>query len=246
MKDNLIPKSIFNPTFDKDSIGWCSQDNIGHLFKLTEGTVFVHDVGSLRYIPIARQTKIDLILVDNPRIAFSEYIKDFNDEHETMIHPSAKIGKNTVIHPGTHIGENVIIGDNCTIGAIGFGYENGQQINHIGNVMIHSGVHIGNNVCIDRAVLGSTIIDKDVKIDNLVHIAHGCYVGERTMIIAQSMIAGSVHIGVDCWISPSVSIKQKIKIGDRVTVGMGAVVLNDVPNGLTVVGVPAKKINTDR
>jgi len=243
IKKNLIPKSIFDESFDKNSIGWCSQDNLPRLFKVKEGTVFVHDIGTLRYIPIARQTRINLITVDNPRKSFSEYIKDFDPKLETSIHPSVKIGSNTIIHKGTIIEDDVVIGDNCTIGADGFGYEEGELINHIGNVVIKSGVHIGNNTCIDKAVLGSTIIGNNVKIDNLVHIAHGVVIGERSLIIAGSVLCGSVRIGSDCWIAPNSSVHQSVVIGDNVTVGLGSVVLKDIESNCTVAGVPAKKIN---
>jgi UDP-3-O-[3-hydroxymyristoyl] glucosamine N-acyltransferase len=86
------------------------------------------------------------------------------------------------------------------------------------------------------------LICKNVKIDNLVHIAHGVTVGENSLLIANSMIGGSAKIGKNCWIAPSVSILNKNVIGDNVTIGMGAVVIRDVPDGDVVVGNPAKSI----
>ena len=157
------------------------------------------------------------------------------------------IGPNTVIFPGTFIEDGVKIGANCTIGGVGFGYEMSDEgtyelIPHIGNVHICQNAEIGNNTAIDRAVIGSTIIGKNVKIDNLVHVAHGVKIDSNSLIIANAMIAGSVHIGKNVWISPSSSLIQKIKVGDGSIVGMGSVVLKDVSPKTIVAGIPAKLI----
>lgn len=158
------------------------------------------------------------------------------------------IDHNTVIKAGTVIGEYVKIGSNCTIGGVGFGYEPDDEglyemIPHIGNVVINNHVEIGNNVCIDRAVMGSTILHEHVKVDNLVHIAHGVSIGKNSLIIANAMVAGSVQIGENSWIAPSASIKQKVTIGNNALVGLGSVVIKDVEDQSIVAGVPAKKMN---
>lgn len=192
-------------------------------------------------------------------------------ESSASIHPSAKIGKdcyignnvvieensvlgnnteilhNTVVLKNTIIGNEVHIGSNCTIGGCGFGYEKDENgsfllIPHIGNVVIEDFVEIGNNTAIDRAVMGSTLIKKNVKIDNLVHIAHGVEIGENSLIIANAMIAGSVKIGKNAWVSPSASVLNQKKVDDNALVGMGAVVLKDVPASDVVAGNPAKSI----
>lgn len=171
-----------------------------------------------------------------------------------VIEANCTIGKqvyidhNTVIKAGTIIEDKVKIGSNCTIGGVGFGYEPNEDgvyelIPHIGNVRIKQHVEIGNNVCIDRAVMGSTTLEEHVKVDNLVHIAHGVQIGKNSLVIANAMIAGSVQIGENSWIAPSSSIIQKVKVGSNVLVGLGSVVLKDVENGAIVAGVPAKKIN---
>lgn len=169
-------------------------------------------------------------------------------ENNCIIGDKSVIGHNTVIHYGTIIGEGAVIGSNCTIGGIGFGYEKNEKeeytaLTHIGNVKIGNGVEIGNNTCIDRAVLGSTIIKDNVKIDNLVHIAHGVVIGRNSLIIANSMIAGSVEIGANCWISPSVSIKNKLFVGENTLIGMGAVVLKNVDSNQVIIGNPGKVLN---
>jgi len=173
--------------------------------------------------------------------------------HNAVVEASVEIGEgtiighNTVILKGTKIGENVKIGANTTIGGTGFGYEKEEDgqfalIAHIGNVVIEDNAEIGNNTTIDRAVIGSTRIGKNVKIDNLVHIAHGVEIGENSLIIANAMVAGSAKIGKSVWVAPSSSILNKVSIGDNATIGVGAVVLKDVAQNDIVAGIPAKSI----
>lgn len=168
-------------------------------------------------------------------------------EANVKIGENTRIGHNTVIAKETMIGANVIIGSNNTIGNVGFGYEKNQDglyefIPHLGSVVIEDGVEIGNNTCIDRAVLGITIIRKSARIDNLVHIAHGADIGENALIIANAMIAGSVKIGKNAWVAPSSSILNQKTIGANSIIGLGAVVVRDVPDNDVVVGNPAKSI----
>jgi UDP-3-O-[3-hydroxymyristoyl] glucosamine N-acyltransferase len=155
------------------------------------------------------------------------------------------IGPNTVIHAATEIGNACSIGSNNTIGGVGFGYELNEQneyelMPNIGNVVLKNRVEIGNNVCIDRAVMGSTLLEENVKVDNLVHIAHGVKIGKNSLIIANAMIAGSVEIGENVWISPSVSVRQKLKVENGALVGMGSVVVKNVSENTIVAGNPAK------
>jgi UDP-3-O-[3-hydroxymyristoyl] glucosamine N-acyltransferase len=168
-------------------------------------------------------------------------------EEGCVIGKNVSIGHNSVIGYNTIIEDNVIIGANNTIGGVGFGYEKTadgkyEMIPHIGNVHIYAGAEIGNNTAIDRAVIGSTKIGPNAKIDNLVHIAHGVKIGANALIIAHAMIAGSVEIGENAWVSPAASVLQKVKVGNNALIGMGSVVLKDVPENKIVVGSPAKII----
>lgn len=168
-------------------------------------------------------------------------------EENCVIGDNVVILHNTTILSDTHIGSNVRIGSNNTIGGVGFGYEKNasgdfELIPHIGNVQINNNVDIGNNTCIDRAVLGSTVLEENVKIDNLVHIAHGVLVGRNSVVIANAMVAGSVKIGENAWIAPSASIINKKSVGDNTLVGLGAVVTKDVKENTIVAGNPAKFI----
>lgn len=172
-------------------------------------------------------------------------------EKNCMLGDHVTIDSNTVIKRGTIIGNHVIIGANNTIGGVGFGYEKDEKgvyevIPHIGNVVIEDYVEIGNNTTIDRAVMGSTILRKNAKVDNLVHIAHGVEIGENSLIIANSMIAGSTTVGKNVWVSPSASVLNKLVVGDNAVIGMGATVLKNVQEGQTVVGNPAKDIQSLR
>jgi len=169
-------------------------------------------------------------------------------EDGVVIGSNCHIGHNTVILRNTIIGDHVCIGCNCTIGGDGFGYEKNdageyEMLPHIGNVIIENHVDIANNVCIDRAVLSSTILKENVKVDNQVHIAHNVIIGKNSLVIANSMIGGSTIIGENVWVAPSASIINKISVGDNAVVGMGAVVIKTVMPNDVVAGNPAKVLN---
>ena len=163
---------------------------------------------------------------------------------------NVQIGKKSKIFPNVYIGDNVKIGSYAVIkpgavlGSSGFGYDfdkNGEPIefNHIGSVQIGNNVHIGANTCIDQGTLNNTIIEDNVKIDNLVHLSHNCIVKKNSIIAASAEISGGVIIEESCWISPNVSIKQKCHIGKKSLIGMGAVVINDIPKNTKVTGISA-------
>lgn len=167
---------------------------------------------------------------------------------DTIIGDEVVIGPNTCIAHAT-VQSNVRIGGNCSIGFQGFGYDrapNGGYIRfpHLGRVVIEEGVDIGSNTCIDRGALGETRIGRGAKIDNLVHIAHNVVVGPETLVIANSMLGGSVKIDSEVWIAPSVSVMNQVEIGAGAVLGMGAVVLKSVLAGETVVGNPARSLTT--
>lgn len=189
------------------------------------------------------------IIAENVKLGDDVFIGNYvTIEEDCELGDRTSIDHGTVIRKGTVIGSDVTIGSNNTIGGVGFGYEKDETgqyvfIPHIGNVIIEDLVEIGNNTCIDRAVLGSTILKKNVKVDNLVHIAHGVKVGENSLIIANAMVAGSVEIGKNTWVAPSSSIINGKKVGSNVTIGLSAVVVKDVNDGETVIGSPAEEIS---
>jgi UDP-3-O-[3-hydroxymyristoyl] glucosamine N-acyltransferase len=135
------------------------------------------------------------------------------------------IGKNVVIYPGVKIYHDCVIGDNCiihagtVIGSDGFGFapladRSYKKIPQTGNVVVENDVEMGSNCSIDRATMGSTIIRKGVKLDNLVQVAHNVEIGEHTVIAAQSGIAGSTKIGKYCVVGGQVGFAGHITVAD--------------------------------
>jgi UDP-3-O-[3-hydroxymyristoyl] glucosamine N-acyltransferase len=159
------------------------------------------------------------------------------------------IGDNTTIYPHVTIYSDCTIGKNCifhagsVLGADGFGFapEAGvyKKIPQLGNVTIEDDVEIGANTTVDRAVMGSTIIHKGVKLDNLVQIGHNVEVGENTVMAAQVGIAGSVKVGKHCMLGGQAGLAGHIKIADNVSLGAQAGVISDVKEGRTLLGAPA-------
>lgn len=140
------------------------------------------------------------------------------------------IGDNTIIHTGAKICADTVIGSNCeihpgaVIGSDGFGFApqadgTYKAIPQIGNVIIEDNVSVGANTTIDCATMGSTIIKKGVKIDNLVQIAHNVIIGENSVIASQTGISGSTEIGKNCVIAGKAGIVGHIKIADNTTIG---------------------------
>ena len=139
------------------------------------------------------------------------------------------IGDNTIIHKNVSIENNVTIGIDCVlfsgsrIGTDGFGYapdEDGSwsKIPQTGSVIIENNVHIGANTTIDCGAIDNTIIKTGVKIDNLVHIAHNCEIGENTIIAAMAGFAGSTKIGKGCMIGGGARIAPNITIADKTVI----------------------------
>ena len=180
---------------------------------------------------------------------------------------NAKIGNNVSIYPNAYIGENVVIGDgtvvhpgatiyaeckvgsNCIIhagviiGADGFGFapdENGeyQKVPQIGNVILEDNVEVGSNTTIDRATMGSTIIRRGVKIDNLCQIAHNVEVGRNTAMAAQVGIAGSAKIGEQVMIGGQAGISGHLHIADGTKIVAQSGIPSTVKKADTLMGSP--------
>ena len=196
------------------------------------------------------ENQVQFDLVEGRHRKFDDSTKIAPDVY---IGENVSIGNHALIYPGvrilddTVIGHHVVIKPNSVIGGDGFGYATRVgfpplKIPHLGNVIIGNHVDIGSNVTIDKATFGSTIIKDFVKFDNGVHVGHNCYIGERTLLTAHAELSGSVTIGHDSWVAPNASIKESIKIGNNVLVGIGSVVLRDLPDNAVAFGVPAKII----
>jgi len=187
----------------------------------------------------------------------------------TYIGANVTLGKHTVIYPNVTILDDVAIGDhaqiksgtvvsercvignytilqnNVSIGSDGFGYRpspDGRgiiKINHIGNVILGNYVEIGSSTCIDRGKFSSTLIGDGTKIDNLVQIGHNCKIGRSCMIAGSCGISGSVTMGDGVIMAGQVAVKDHVNIGNGVTIGGKSGIINDIPDGKTVLGFPA-------
>ena len=151
---------------------------------------------------------------------------------------------NVTLYPRTEIGKRVRIHAGTTIGSDGYGYvlDGGfhRKVPQIGNVILGDDVEIGANVTIDRGALGSTVIGKGTKIDNLVQIAHNVEIGEHCLVIAQVGIAGSTKLGHYVVLAGQVGVGGHLKIGNQVTVGAKAGVMTDIPDHGKWLGAPAQ------
>ncbi|WP_051670021.1 UDP-3-O-(3-hydroxymyristoyl)glucosamine N-acyltransferase [Bryobacter aggregatus] len=165
-----------------------------------------------------------------------------------------KIGDNSIIHPhvtiyaGVEIGARAVIHSGCVLGADGFGFVlvegRYRKFPQVGRVRIGDDVEIGANSCIDRAALGVTLIGSGVKIDNLVHIAHNCQIGENVVIAAQTGLSGGVTVGAGAIIGGQVGIGDKARIEAGAVLGSGCGVLTSkiVRAGQPVWGTPARPL----
>jgi UDP-3-O-[3-hydroxymyristoyl] glucosamine N-acyltransferase len=155
------------------------------------------------------------------------------------IEDETTLGENVTLFSGVKIYNNCVIGNNCTlhsgsvIGSDGFGFaptEDGsyKKIPQMGNVVLEDDVEIGANSVVDRATMGSTIIRKGVKIDNLVQIAHNVEIGANTVIAAQTGISGSTKLGKQCILAGQVGIAGHLQIADGTIFGAQSGVPNSI------------------
>ena len=172
----------------------------------------------------------------------------------TQVFPHAYIGDNVkvgakcLIKPNVTVYHGCVIGDNVTIhagsviGADGFGFapnsDGYDKIPQIGIVTIEDNVEIGANTCVDRSTMGSTIVRKGVKLDNLVQVAHNVEIGENTVMSAQVGIAGSTKIGAWCMFGGQVGIAGHSTIGDKTFLGAQSGVPGNIKGNETLIGTP--------
>ena len=166
----------------------------------------------------------------------------------THIGERCSIGEGSIIYPNVtiydnvSIGRNVIIHSGTVIGSDGFGYvwdgNRHMKIPQLGTVEIEGDVEIGANVAIDRGSLGKTIIKRGTKIDNLVQVGHNVSIGENSIIVSQTGIAGSAKIGKNVVLAGQVGVRDHVNIGDNVKAGGQTGITKDVPEGALVSGTP--------
>lgn len=163
---------------------------------------------------------------------------------------NVKIGDNTILYAGVKVYYNCVVGNDCilhagvVIGADGFGFEpdaNGvnQKIPQIGNVIIEDDVEIGANTTVDRAMMGSTRVKRNAKIDNLVMVAHNVTVGESTFLCGQVGIAGSCNVGSHCILTGQVGLAGHLDVTDNVILGAQSGVTGTISKPGVYMGSPA-------
>lgn len=166
-----------------------------------------------------------------------------------VVYPEVSIGNDTVLHANCVIHERTQIGTNCVIhsgaaiGSEGFGFvptETGwEKMHQSGCTIIEDGVEIGCNSAVDRPAVGETRVGRNAKIDNMVHIAHGCKVGEAGAMAAQVGLAGGVTVGNRVILAGQVGIANQAVIGDGATATAQAGIHSHVKPGMTVSGTPS-------
>ncbi|MBO4599787.1 MAG: UDP-3-O-(3-hydroxymyristoyl)glucosamine N-acyltransferase [Bacteroidales bacterium] len=219
---------MFN-TADRPKRGRSLRSHIHHTAKVGKGCY----VGE--FAVVGRHTKIGNGVQIYPQV----YVGDY-----------CEIGDNTILYPGVKVYRECKVGKNCilhagvVVGADGFGFaptgDGGyNKIDQIGNVVIEDDVELGANTCVDRATMGSTIVHRGTKLDNLCQIAHNVSVGSNTVMAAQSACAGSSKVGDGCVIAGQVGIVGHITIGNHVTIAAQSGVTRSVADNTTVLGTPA-------
>ncbi len=169
---------------------------------------------------------------------------------QVYIGDNVTIGDNTILYAGVKVYYNCVIGADCilhagaVIGADGFGFEpdaqgTNQKIPQIGNVIVEDDVEIGANTTIDRAMIGSTIVRRNAKLDNLVQVGHNVEVGTSDFLCAQVGIAGSTKIGSHCVLAGQAGVAGHIEITDNCIFGAQSGIPNSVRKPGTYMGYPA-------
>lgn len=206
-----------------------------------------------------------ILVVENPKKSFFKIhnllaennfyytIEENKISKEAVISPNAYIGENNIvieenvlieagvtIYPNTIIKKGSIIRSGSTIGGNGFHFGKfGNEVirlQSIGRVILNENIEIQNNSSVDKGIFGDTILEKNVKTDNFVHIGHDVIVGENTFLTACTEISGRVKIGKNAYFGPNCTIRNGIKIGENSKITMGSVVTRDVKDNEIVTG----------
>lgn len=211
-------------------------------------TAFIHSSAA-----VGKNTAIGKNVVVSEGCKIGDDVKIF---HNTVLLENVEVGDGTIVFQNVSIREDCKVGKRCiihpgaVIGSDGFGFhpnEKGEwyKVPQIGNVVVEDDVEIGANVTIDRAAIGTTLIKKGVKLDNLVQIAHNVVLGENTAIAAQAGISGSTKIGRNCLIAGQVGVVGHLEIADKVILyAQSGISKSITQTGATYFGSPAKEYKT--
>lgn len=227
----MNPKLAFAQILSRFTVKPFQSSGISPNASIGENCRISSEVRISDFVSIGKDSQIgDRVTIESGSIV-GENCRIGND---STLHP------NVTLYPGTTLGERVIIHSGTVIGADGFGYvfdgEKQFKVPQVGSVEICDDVEIGANSCVDRATFGKTIIHKGVKLDNHVHIAHNCSIGENTIIVGAVGISGSVKIGKNCLFAGQSGTVDHVTIGDNVIVMAKTAVTKDVPSGSRISG----------
>lgn len=211
---------------------------------------YIHEtakIGKNVYIAPFAYVGENVVIRDNVKIFPHVYLsKNVNIGSDTVLASGVKV------YNDCQIGERCILHAGVVVGSDGFGFapktnSDYKKVPQIGNVIIEDDVEIGSNTTIDRATIGSTIIRKGVKLDNLIQVAHNVEIGEHTVIAAQTGISGSTKIGKDCMIAGQVGLVGHLQIADDVKIGAQSGISSNIKEkGQIYLGSPALKIQNQR
>lgn len=229
-------------------------------------------LGTVVATEAAAAAGLSVIVSQSPRLDFirAQYLIEewpgfVEDASPPKIHHTVRVGRNTVIENGVEIGEGTRIGScvviqsgtrigrhcviksGAVIGEPGFGFERDEnrrplKMLHLGGVRVGDHVEIGALCTVVRGALGDTVLEDYVKLDDHVHVAHNCHIGEGAMLTACVELSGSVKVGKNVWLAPNCSVVQKVTLGDDCFIGIGSVVARAVEPGTKVFGNPAKRL----
>ncbi len=232
---------------------------LARMLKLFAPAVSLPDVGLHPSVVVQDGVRMDR----NVRIGANTYIgRDVQIGEDVIIFSNCYIGDRVVVGDGSVIYPNVVVREDvwigrgvkihsgAVIGADGFGYtvdENGGilKIPQIGGVVLEDGVEVGANTTIDRSTMGFTVIGRNTKLDNLVHVAHNVTIGENCFIAAQVGIAGSSRIGNNVIFAGQSGVSDHVSVGDNVKVAARSGITRNVPAGAFVSGFPARDHSKD-
>ena len=234
--ENLVPKDMQKIISDNPQLSFAYLSKIfaKKIINDKKDNIISKSATIMSNVYIGNGVMID----DNVIIMAGAYIGD-----NVLIGANSIIHPNVVIYNDSKIGKNCHLLANCVIGSDGFGYAHNNlgehiKIYHNGNVVLEDDVEIGACTTIDRAVFDSTIIKSGTKIDNLVQVAHNCTLGSNCLIVSQTGLAGSSHLGRNVIMGGQSATSGHLRIGDFTTIAARGGVSKNLESNRVYGGFP--------
>ena len=221
----------------KDLVDSSADEGISDLVKVGKNVSISTNSSVANFVSIFDGVTIEDNVVIGPGVFIGK---------NSIIRRGSKIYPNTTIYDSVEIGENCIIHSGSVIGSDGLGFAKDKgkwvKIEHLGKVIIGDNVEIGSNTSIDRGSVGNTVIEDNVKIDNLVHLAHNVKIGSGTAIAANSAVAGSSSIGKNCTLAGCCAVVDNINVTDEVHITAMSLITKSInEKGIYSSGTPFMK-----